>query len=103
MEFFKSLTDVLNLESWGLKSLSDKLIGKFKSSSRFKPADYADIESISFYNSMCLIVKGHGPNTIGGRVVAGDVALVHKTLPRSGSVMPVPFQKKTFQKLKLKK
>jgi len=103
MEFLKSLTDVLNLESWGVKWLPQKWVGPFKSHSRFRPADYADIESITFYNSMCLIVKGHGPNTIGGRVVTGELALVHTTLPKSGSVMPVPFQKKTFKKLKLKK
>ena len=103
MEFFKGLTDVLNLESWGVKWLPQKWMGQWKSPSRFRPTDYADIESICFYNSMCLIVKGHGPNTIGGRVVAGDVALVHQTLPKPGSAMPVPFQKKTFNNLKLKK
>ena len=103
MEFFKSLTDVLNLESWGVKLLpanwSTKL--KTKSHSRFKPTNYTDIESISFYNSMCLIVKGHEPNTIGGRIIAGDVALVYKNLPKTNSKIVVPFQKKNFKKLKL--
>ena len=96
MAFFKRLTDVVNLESWGV-TLNNKTLGGLK------PADYADIESISFYNSMCLIVKGHAANSIGGRVVAGDVALVQPALPKPGSAMPVPFQKKTFRKLKLKK
>ena len=105
MEFFKSLTDVVNLESWGAKLLPANWVAKLKtkSHSQFKPADYADIESIIFYNSMCLIVKAHGPNSIGGRVVAGDVALVSAALPKSGSALPVPFQKKTFNKLNLKK
>lgn len=103
MEFLKSLTDVLNLESWGVKWLPDKLIGKFKSPSRFRPSDYEDIEFISFYNSMCLIVKGHGSNSIGGRVVAGDEALVYKSLPKTGAALQVPLQKKTLNKLKLKK
>jgi len=105
MEFFKSLTDVVNLESWGAKLLPANWVAKLKTKShtRFKPAAYSDIESISFYNSMCLIVKGYGPNSIGGRVVAGDVALVHKALAKPGTAMPVPFQKKTFNKLKLKK
>jgi hypothetical protein len=76
---------------------------KSKSYSRFKPADYADIESISFYNSMCLIVKGHEANSIGGRVVAGDIALVYKNLPLANSKITIPFQKKNFRKLKLKK
>jgi len=104
MEFFKSLTDVVNLESWGAKLLPTNWVAKHKTKhhSRFKPADYADIESICFYNSMCLIVKGHRPNSIGGRVVAGEVALVNAALPKPGSAMPVPFQKKTFKKLKLK-
>jgi hypothetical protein len=73
-----------------------------KSHISFKPAYYADIESISFYNSICLIVKGRSANTIGGRVVAGDVALVQSALPQPGSAMPVPFQKKTLNKFKLK-
>jgi hypothetical protein len=105
IEFLKSLTDVVNLESWGAGVLPANWVAKLKtkSHSRFKPADYADIESISFYNSMCLIVKGHIANSIGGRVVAGDLALVLTALPKSGSAMPVPFQKKTFNKLKLKK
>ena len=104
MEFFKSLTDVLNLESWGVKMLPANWVAKLKSKShsRFKPADYADIESISFYNSMCLIVKGHEPNSIGGRVVAGDIALVYKNLPKANSKITVPFQKKNVRKLKLK-
>lgn len=103
MEFLKSLTDLPNLESWGVNWLPHMWIGKFKSLSRFRPADYADIESISFYNSMCLIVKGKGTNTIGSRVVSGSLALVYQDLPQTGSAMPVPFQKKTFNKLKLKK
>ncbi len=104
MEFLKSLTDVVNLESWGTKFLPSNWVTKLKtkSHSRFDPTDYADIESISFYNSMCLIVKGHEPNSIGSRVVAGDVALVQSALPQPGSALPVPFQKKTFSKLKLK-
>jgi hypothetical protein len=104
MEFFKSLTDVVNLESWGKNMLPDKLLTKLKikSHNQFKPADYANIEAICFYNSTCLIIKGHSANSIGGRVVAGDVALVTSALPKHGSAMPVPFQKKTFNKLKLK-
>jgi len=102
MEFFKSLTDVVNLESWGAGLLPANWVAKLKAKShtRFNPVAYADIESISFYNSMCLIVKGNGPNCIGSRVVAGDVALVHTAMSKHGSVMRVPFQKKTFKKLK---
>jgi SAM-dependent methyltransferase len=104
MEFFKGLTDVLNLESWGVKLLPANWVGKLKirSHSHFKPADYVDIESISFYNSICLIVKGHETNTIGGRVIAGDEALIYKNLPKAGSKITVPFQKKNVRKLKLK-
>lgn len=105
VEFFKSLTDVLNLESWGVKLLAADWVEKLKikSHSRFRPADYADIESISFYNSMCVIVKGRRTNSIGGRVVAGDVALVYKNLPKADSKIIVPFQKKNYRKLNLKK
>ena len=102
MEFFKSLTDVINLESWGVTDLFQKIVGKSKSPIRFSPVDYEDIESISFYKSMCLIVKGHGPNSIGGRVVAGEVAIVHKILSEPGSSLLVPFQMKNLRKLKLK-
>lgn len=105
MEFFKNLTDVLNLESWGVKLPPNQFVSRTRSKShtRFKPFDYADIESVTFYNSMCLIVKGHSPSTIGGRIVAGDVALIHPNLPKSGSYKPVPLQKKIIKKLKLNK
>jgi SAM-dependent methyltransferase len=102
MEFLKSLTDVLNLESWGVNWLPHKWVGKLKGPSRYRPADYADIESISFYNSLCFITKGHAPNSIGGRVVSGDIALIHKNLPKPGTAIPVPFQNKTSKILNLK-
>ena len=51
---------------------------------------------------MCLIAKGHEPNSIGDRVVAGDIALVYKDLPKTNSKITVPFQKKNVKKLKLK-
>jgi hypothetical protein len=95
---------VLNLESWGVRLLPANWVNRLKSKphSRFNPTEYVDIETISFYNSMCLIVKGHEPNSIGGRVVAGDIALVYKSLPKANSKITVPFQKKNVKKLKLK-
>jgi len=100
MEFFKNLTEVVNLESWGAALLPTNGVAKLKTRShiRFKPVDCADIESISLYNSMCLIFKGHGPNSIGGRVVAVDGALVHTALPKHGSAMSCPIQNKSFYK-----
>lgn len=103
MEFFKSLTDVINLDSWGVNNLSQERVGKLNSSIRFRPVDFQDIESISFYKSMCLIVKGHGLNSLGGRVVAGEEAIVQQILSEPGSRLHVPFQMKNLKKLKLKK
>jgi hypothetical protein len=98
MKFFKSLTEVVNLERRGAGLLPADGVAKLKTKShtRFKPVDCANIESISFYNSMCLIFKGHGSNSIGGRVVAVDGALVHTALPKHGSAMSGPIQKKYF-------
>jgi SAM-dependent methyltransferase len=103
MEFFKNLIDVLNLESWGTKTPCNKIISRYKSklSNKFNPNDYKDIESICFYNSMCLIIKGLDVNSIGGRLVVGEIALIQERMPLNDSLINVPFQSKIVKKLRI--
>lgn len=105
MEFFKSLVDIPNSEHWGVHLPKSFSIDTFKRGPKYKIrlADFADIESITFYNSMCLITKGHGAHGIGTRVVAGQEALVHPALPQHGAAMKVRLQPKNVNKLHLKK
>lgn len=105
MEFFKNLADVPNLEHWAVQGLDQRALSPrpVRRSHRIKPARFSDLESVSFYNSMCVVVKGHGPNHIGGRVVVGKEAPVFAALPPSGSPIKVPAQPQTARKLRLRK
>lgn len=104
MEFFKDLTDMLNFQSWGVNFPKGKKISRtrVKRHSRFDPLQYRDIASIAFYNSMCVISKGHEPNSIGPRVVAGKEALVHTALPPNGSEFPKRKEPRNAKRLRLR-
>lgn len=104
IEFFKSLIDVLNLESWGVAGATSHVLGtgRKQRSHCIRIADVADMESVAFYNSMCVIAKGHAPNRIGGRVVVGQEAPVQASLPLHDSPMKVPEQRKNAKKLHIK-
>lgn len=77
--FFKKLVDIVNYEHWGV----DKSAGDFlREICRhygvvFDERVLSHIHSIEFINSMC-VVRKHAPalNELGGRVVAGQMALV---------------------------
>lgn len=91
VDFFKKLVDVINYESWGVSGFkgrtSDKR--KFKNKINFKLEDFLSIQSIHFYNSVCVIIKGDNlVNTIGSRVLVGANAAVESCLPVSGSLLP---------------
>jgi SAM-dependent methyltransferase len=96
IEFLKILVDILNIESWGVDIPADKYIKRY--SNKVKPNHYFEMDSISFYKSMCIISKGKC-NKIGGRVVVGENRLVHKTLAKPDSPLIVPPQKKNKKKL----
>jgi hypothetical protein len=98
IDFLKLFVDVLNFESWGMtfRRLSSLRFGYPGSKKTIQVNKFRDIESIHFHNSICVIIKGYGPNSIGERVVTGKKALVYPNLPKSGA----PFEP---EKQRLKK
>lgn len=102
IEFFKQLVDVLNYESWGVEVPNNKIITRVKNNKalKIKLEVFRTIESIHFYNSVCVILKGHeAENTIGRRVVVGADAAVYDRLPASGSTLPVSPQARNARRL----
>ena len=87
IDFLKLFIDVLNFESWGMafKRLSSLRFGYLGTKKIIQVNKFRDIESIHFHNSICVIIKGYGPNSIGERVVKGKKALVNPNLPKSGA------------------
>ncbi len=74
MAFFKRLSDILNLEHWGVdRGRADVLRGIFSEYNCFlSEADLAEIHSVEFVNSMCVVRKlAAAHNRLGQRVIAG--------------------------------
>jgi hypothetical protein len=95
IEFLKLFIDIINFESWGmsLKRLSSIKFGYPRTKKNISIKNFRDIDSIHFHNSICVIKKGYGPNSIGKRVVSGKKALVFPYLPKSGSIFEPELQK----------
>ena len=103
IEFFKTLIDVVNFQSWGVTLKPKRRIARVRGSSliKFKVQDFASIDSVHFFNSMCVIKKGlSSTNVLGGRVISGTDAPVHSNLPASGTPLPVPLQPRNAKKLR---
>ncbi len=101
IDFLKLFIDVMNFESWGMtfKRLSSLRFGYPGTKKSIQINKFRDIDSIHFHNSICVIIKGHGPNSIGERVVTGKKALVYPNLPKSGTPFepePQRFKKSLF-------
>jgi hypothetical protein len=95
IDLLKLFVDIINFESWGMtfKRLSTLKFGYARTKKSISIRNFRDIESIHFHNSICVIKKGHGPNSIGKRVVSGNKALVYPHLPKSGSAFEPEQQK----------
>jgi len=79
MAFFKRLADIVNYEHWGIKKDRRQLLQGFsdKLSIVFDDNELANIHSIEFFNSACVVRKlKTGSNSLGKRVVAGQQELV---------------------------
>ncbi len=79
MNFFKLICDMVNHDYWKNEIAAESLLTTFFSGSNFpKFSLFADIFSITFVNSMCIIEKrgaDQSPN-IGARVIVGNDAQV---------------------------
>lgn len=79
ISFFKRLADVVNYEHWGVSKVrADILRGIFaRYGCEIDEAVLAQVHSVEFINSMCVIRKAPASeNGLGSRVVAGTQELV---------------------------
>jgi len=74
ISFFKRLVDVINHEHWGIDKERAQLVRGFSEQygTHFDESDLAQIHSIEFFNSVCVIYKKPASaNVLGQRVIAG--------------------------------
>ena len=74
ISFFKRLADVINHEHWGIEKERKKLLQGFAAqfATDFDESDLAEIHSIEFFNSVCVVHKrSKESNVLGERFIAG--------------------------------
>ena len=79
MEFLKTLADIINFEHWGFRSDRHDLLLPYVNhfSTTFTDSMLAEIQSVEFINSMCIIRKqAVTANRLGRRSIAGREAIV---------------------------
>lgn len=79
LAFFRALVDVINHEHWGVPGNRRRLLAAFEATYdvEFDEAVLAQIHSVEFVNSLCIVRKAAASvNELGSRVIAGSVALV---------------------------
>lgn len=93
MAFFKTLADVLNFEHWGIEHSREKLLQEFGISTTLGEMILAEIHSIEFVNSLCIITKHPAENNLlGKRHIAGKIELVCEIKHTHGTNIGVPSQ-----------
>jgi|GEM_PF-1907030 len=96
IEFFKHLADIVNHEHWGVEKTRSELLTNFNEQyqSAMDEHSLAEIHSVEFVNSLCIVRKlNASANSLGLRVVSGETALVcADVLPLNGSPIPQPNQ-----------
>lgn len=95
MAFFKALADVLNFEHWGLEGHSRiQLLRPFGITPELTEDLLAQIHSVEFVNSMCIITRRPAEqNCLGQRRVAGTLELVAPVKHVDGTFSQAPPQK----------
>jgi hypothetical protein len=95
ISFFKVLIDILNFEHWGLELSREVVMTSFHIPRDVSTDFLADIHSIEFINSMCIInKKTSAHNSLGMRHIAGKCELVAPVLQVAGTFNEAPNQKK---------
>lgn len=81
ISFFKSLADVVNFEHWGLGGLRSDVFSRFGFTiSPEMEESLGHIQSVNFFNSICVITKQSRPVNVGPRVGAGILKTVDPLL-----------------------
>lgn len=94
MSFFKTLTDILNFEHWGIDSNRLEVLKPFGITSELSEALLAELHSIEFVNSMCILRKrGKEFNILGRRRVVGTHESVAPVKQVADTFNNVPKQK----------
>ena len=79
ISFFKRLADIVNHEHWGIEKERKLILQGFAKQfeTDFDESDLAEIHSIEFFNSVCVVHKRSPQyNVLGERFVAGENELV---------------------------
>ena len=79
ISFFKRLADVINYEHWGVEKERRQLLQGFSQqlSTEFDESDLAEVHSIEFFNSVCVVHKRKAQsNVLGERYIAGQSELI---------------------------
>ena len=89
VSFFKRLADVLNHEHWGVPHARSAILRSFNDryGLALSEATLAEIHSVQFLNSICVVRKRpSADNVLGPRVVEGREEVAERLAARSGSV-----------------
>jgi hypothetical protein len=101
MNFFKSLTDVLNFEHWGREESRVSYMEHFGCTPTLSDESLSEIHSIEFSNSMCIIKKkSKNQNLLGIRRVVGTKETVSPVLHAANTYNTPPVQKLQIDGLK---
>ncbi len=92
LNFFKRLTDYVNIEHWGVDVSADSLLSYFSDhwNTNFDAASLDSITEVMFSNSLVLVRKGNaGDNALGHRMVTGKSALVDDRVTKMDNSAPL--------------
>lgn len=93
MSFLKRLADVINHEHWGMPYCRAEVLRSFEDryGAAMDEESLAQIHSIEFFNSVCVIRKrAPADNELGPRVVAGKDAITAEMLMAQRGALAVP-------------
>ncbi len=91
--FFKALADILNVEHWGTELSRVELLQPFGINAALGEAVLAEIHSVEFVNSMCIVTKRPAEeNLLGKRHIAGQEERVFPIRHMQGSASSAPSQ-----------
>ena len=88
ISFLKCLVDIINYEHWGIDTKQSDLLNEFykKYDLCTDPIVFTSIHSITFFNSLCLILKCKPEyNLLGKRYVSGLVDAIYQNLEYNGT------------------
>lgn len=93
MAFFKALVDVLNFEHWGIEHSRTEWLQPFGIAPALSEAVLAEIHSVEFVNSMCVLTRRPAANNrLGKRQVVGKMEQVCPIKQVDGTEIDVPPQ-----------